>query len=491
MGQAGNPQAQAQMPQQGQPIGLRQFGQMMGGGQPQAAGAQPQVGMAQFGQAIGNLGNSMMGGGQPQVQTQIPKPQQAQSQGGKGGAATGAPQQGQPSALNQFGQNPTQMPQQGQANQPQNVYQQSAQGLTDAMAGARAGMQYQPMNVQASYYNPNTMQGVGNIGMQSVYGQGYNAAQAAGAAPITAQQVSSNQLANTSVSPYMNQYTDEVINRTQADIGRQQEMAQNKLGAQASAAGAFGGSRQGVAEGVMAGEYARLAADTAAEQRQAGFTQAQQAAQADIANRLQADLANQGAGLTAQQSTAANTLQQQLANQGALNQAGQFGAQQGLQAQMANQGMNFSTQQQNMANALQTQQQNMGALNQAGQYNAGQSLQAQMANQNAGLAGVGARLGAAGQLGGFANQGFNMGQAIDQQAWTQGAAQQALNQQLINSAMGQYQGFAGAPNASLGLPLQALGAANMGQQTQTGSYKPGIFDYLSLGAGVAGSYFGG
>jgi len=335
--------------------------------------------------------------GNPQTQAQMPRPQQSQSQGGKGGSAPSLPQQ--------------------------NVYQQSAQGLTDAMAGARAGMQYQPMNV---------------------YGQGYGAAQAAGTSPITAQQVSSNQLASTSVSPYMNQYTDEVINRTQADIGRQQDIAQNKLGAQASAAGAFGGSRQGVAEGVMAGEYAKLAADTAAQQRQAGFTQAQQAAQADIANRLQADLANQGAGLTAQQSTAANTLQQQFANQ--------------------------------------------NALNQAGQYNAGQNFQAQMANQNAGLAGVGARLGAAGQLGGFANQGFNMGQAIDQQAWTQGAAQQALNQQLIRDAMGQYQGFIGAPNASLSLPMQALGAANMGQQTQTGSYKPGLFDYLSLGAGLGGSY---
>jgi hypothetical protein len=389
MAQAGNPRAQTQ-----------------------TAIAQPQVGMSQLGQAAGNFGSSMLGGGQTQTQVQMPQPQQAQvqmpqpqqaqvqmpqpqqaqvqmpqpqqaqGQGGKGGAATGAPQQ---------------------AQQP-NVYQQSAQGLTDAMAGARAGMQYQPMNVQAAYYNPSTMQGVGNIGMQNVY-------------------------------------------------GAQQSTAANTLQQQLANQGAL---------------------------NQAGQFGAQQG--------LQAAMANQGANLTAQQSTAANTLQQQLANQGALNQAGQFGAQQGLQAQLANQGMNFNTQQQNMANALQTQQANMGALNQAGQYNTGQNLQAQMANQSAGLAGAGTRLGAAGQLGGFANQGFNMGQAINQQQWTQGAAQQALNQQLINAAMGQYQGFTGAPNASLGLPMQALGAANMGQQTQTGSYNPGIFDYLSLGAGLGGSY---
>ena len=53
-------------------------------------------------------------------------------------------------------------------------------------------------------------------------------------------------------------------------------MAANRLGAQASAAGAFGGSRQGVAEGVLAGEYGRMGADIAARQRQAGFSQAMQ-----------------------------------------------------------------------------------------------------------------------------------------------------------------------------------------------------------------------
>lgn len=73
---------------------------------------------------------------------------------------------------------------------------------------------------------------------------------------------------------YMNPYTSEVINRTQQDIMRQQQMAQNQLGAQATAAGAFGGSRQGVAEGVMAGEYGRMAADIAAQQRQQAYNQA-------------------------------------------------------------------------------------------------------------------------------------------------------------------------------------------------------------------------
>jgi len=76
------------------------------------------------------------------------------------------------------------------------------------------------------------------------------------------------------VQQYMNPYTQDVIERTQQDIMRQQQMAQNQLGAQAGAAGAFGGSRHGVAEGVMAGEYGRMAGDIAAQQRQRAYEQA-------------------------------------------------------------------------------------------------------------------------------------------------------------------------------------------------------------------------
>ena len=81
------------------------------------------------------------------------------------------------------------------------------------------------------------------------------------------------------INTYMNPYTQSVIDRTQQDIMRQQQMAQNTLGAQATAAGAFGGSRHGIAEGVMAGEYGRMAGDFAAQQRQQAYNLAQQQAQ--------------------------------------------------------------------------------------------------------------------------------------------------------------------------------------------------------------------
>ena len=55
-----------------------------------------------------------------------------------------------------------------------------------------------------------------------------------------------------SAQPYMSPYTSEVIDRTQQDIMRQQQMAQNQLGAQATQAGAFGDSGNGVSESAKA-----------------------------------------------------------------------------------------------------------------------------------------------------------------------------------------------------------------------------------------------
>ena len=55
-----------------------------------------------------------------------------------------------------------------------------------------------------------------------------------------------------------------------------------------------------------------------------------------------------------------------------------------------------------------------------------------------------------------------------------------MNQALIDAARNQFGGFAGAPQTSIGLPLQAVGAANMGQRTETQSYSPGLLQYLNM-----------
>ena len=121
------------------------------------------------------------------------------------------------------------------------------------------------------------------------------------------------------VGAYMNPYNDAVINRTQQDIARQQQMATNQLDAQASAAGAFGGSRHGVAQGVMAGEYGRAAGDIFANQRQAGYNTAFNNAMADRGQRLGA--ASQLGALGNMAFNTGRTINQDLLTQGLLQQS--------------------------------------------------------------------------------------------------------------------------------------------------------------------------
>lgn len=62
---------------------------------------------------------------------------------------------------------------------------------------------------------------------------------------------------NDYIDPYYNQVLDSVLGR----MDRNKNLAVNQIGDQATAAGAFGGSRHGVAEGTLIGEYNRNVGD--------------------------------------------------------------------------------------------------------------------------------------------------------------------------------------------------------------------------------------
>ena len=156
-------------------------------------------------------------------------------------------------------------------------------------------------------------------------------------------------------------FTNYVTDRTLLDLERQRQMQQNQIGAQATRAGAFGGSRHGVAEALTNEAFARQGADA------------------------------------------------------------------------------------------------FGKL--------------QLGQQQAGMRG-------AAQLGNLAAQAFNTGRTINQDMMQQGLLQQSLQQALLDSAANDMSNYANAPMNSLGAPLAALGAANMGQQTQTTTQNPGILGTL-------------
>jgi hypothetical protein len=193
----------------------------------------------------------------------------------------------------------------------------------------------------------------GNVGQDQ-----YNASQAGytGVMGQQPQQVTAGQLSNTNLQPYMNPYTQNVINATlpimQQNLGLQQNQQQNA----ANAANAFGGSRQGIQQGVTQAQGAQNMAQMAQQLNQANFGQAQGAAQQDITGRMQAALANQAA----QQNQGGLNLQAAgglagLGQQAQLNQARNF-------TELATAGAQQQQQAQNQINAQ------MGKFNQAWMY---------------------------------------------------------------------------------------------------------------------------
>ena len=293
-----------------------------------------------------------------------------------------------------------------------NIFQQSAGYLGQAgqTYGGLAG--FQAPTAQAAQIAPAaTMQGVGQAG----------------------QPIQAGQIAQTDIGQYMSPYTQQVIERGEADIARQREQALNQLGASATASGAFGGSRQGIAEGETYGQYGRMAADFAAQQRQNAFQQAQQAAQFDIGTGMQAQQLNQRAAEAA----------------AAREQAARSG--------------------------------NMAAANQFAMQQAQLEQQAGLANQQASLAGAGVQQAGAAGLGGLAGQAFGMGQSVQQAVGQQAMQQRLLEQQILDAQRAQYQTQAGAPLAGLGLTSSVL-AGLPSNVTKTSTYSPGLLDYIMAGS---------
>jgi hypothetical protein len=209
----------------------------------------------------------------------------------------------------------------------QNISQQPLQQYQGQMVADVAPQMQQSWNTAASGGNAGADQyAASQAGYQGVLGQ----------AP---QQVTAAQLSQQNLQPYMNPYTQSVINKTMPIM--QQQLGQQQIGnqSQAAGAGAYGGSRQAIQQGVTQAQGAMNMGQMAAQLNQANFGQAQQGALADVASQNQAALANQAAqqqqantnvaaatglanlGTAAQQSQARNFTEQMTAGQAQQQQA--------------------------------------------------------------------------------------------------------------------------------------------------------------------------
>lgn len=144
-----------------------------------------------------------------------------------------------------------------------------------------------------------------NVGTaQPYYSSALDTANRLQTTTINPQMVQASQFAGTDLAPYLNPYTNEVVDASLSDLENQRQVQYNSLASQAQAAGAFGGSRFGVAQGQFEADALRNKSLLAAQLRNQGFDTAANLAMQDIAAQNQAKYANQAFDFQGQTATA-------------------------------------------------------------------------------------------------------------------------------------------------------------------------------------------
>jgi hypothetical protein len=145
------------------------------------------------------------------------------------------------------------------------------------------------------------------------------------------------------IGSYMNPFSELVRKNALADLESSRQTAVQQMGERATAARAFGGSRQGVAESLTNLGFAKQAGTLGTQLNEQAFNQAMAMQQADIGRRSAADIANQQAGLQGAQLRLGGA--SQLGNLAAQQQALRLG---GAQAVMGAGGARQALDQQQM-----------------------------------------------------------------------------------------------------------------------------------------------
>jgi hypothetical protein len=450
---------------------------------------------------------------------------------------------GKAQSLTDINQNPYQQ-YQGQRTADFNPLQQQAMtniggmqtnqatqaGIDTAANAAQDAGQYQNYNPQqfGNQYQGQQFQGMGigslntsapqlnNYQMgpaQQVQNQGLNQYQMG-----PADQVNSQNFGQQSAQNYMSPYAQQAIDPVLRENQRQFDVATTGRQANATRAGAFGGSRQAIEQAEAQRNLGTLQSNTEATGMQNAYQNAQQQFNADQARGMQSQLANQAAGLTTGQANLGSALQTQ-----------GLGAQQNLQAQLANQAAGLTTGQANLGSALQTQGLGAGQNLQSQQLNQAAGLQAQgqglqqnlSANQqamqnaqlgaqyglagqqageqsrqfgaNLGLQGLQQQLAAAGMMGNLGQNQYTQAMGINSAQQQAGAQQQAQAQQGLSNS---YQDFLNQQN----YPYKQLGfmsditrgvPTSGGAQSMYQAPAPLSTSLLGLGqAGLGGLMYG-
>jgi len=186
------------------------------------------------------------------------------------------------------------MPTQEQIQQIQ--YPTWVQQPAETLLNTMTGLMGQPLSIpgqQVAGFSPTQTaameQAYGGIGAYQPYlqaaGAGQQAAMGAMGAGVGA--LGGMQFDPSGVTPWMDQWQDDVTQGALAEIDRQAAMAQNQLGGQAAQAGAFGGSRFGIQQSELARGAQDLKSKRVFEDMSRNYQQAVGAMQAANQQQLQ------------------------------------------------------------------------------------------------------------------------------------------------------------------------------------------------------------
>lgn len=344
---------------------------------------------------------------------------------------------------------------------------------------ARQAAQYRPLESQNYYDAPQMREsGISYLSTQAPQLQQYTMGPVE---RVRTQSFARPGAAERFMSPYMQGVVEQQKQGAVQDYMRQLP----GLGAAAARAGAKGGTRESLLQSEARRGLSERLGDIESTGLQSAYQQAQQQFNAEQAARLQAQLANQAAGI--------NVGSQNL---GALLGVQQLGAGQSLQSQLANQQAQLQAQQQGLG-----QQQ---ALNQAALQNAAQRAQYGLAGTQLGeasrqfgaglgLQGIGQQLAAAGTLGGLGQQEYGQRMGINQAQLGAGTQIQSLGQQDLASRYQQFLNEQQLPFQQLGFFSDILRGTPSSAAIQQRYQAPPSLGGMIGGLGLAGlgSLYGG
>jgi len=96
-------------------------------------------------------------------------------------------------------------------------------------------------------------------------------------------------------------------------------------------------------------------------------------------------------------------------------------------------------------------------------------------------------LSGAGTLGNLGTTAFNMGNTLETNQYNRGMDQQRMEQQRLNDARQLFMDYTNSPANMLQMLSSSLSGSPLNNNTTTsGTYKPGVMDFLSLFTGLKG-----